>query len=718
MPEKAFRTDEFLFGVCWYPEQWPEEMWEEDLARMRGAGMNTVRVGESAWSVWEPEEGRYDFSLFDRAIDLAARHGFKIIVGTPTYAPPAWLTHRYPEVLRADVRGTPMRHGSRRHYNYTSTIYREFARRIVTAQVEHYRNHPAVIGWQIDNEFNCGMDVSFAQTDHAAFRDWLRKRYGTLEALNAAWGTVFWSQTYGDWEQIHLPQPTVTVQSPSLVLDFYRFTSDMTIEFCALQSEIIRRGAPHHFITHDGLFPNHDAHALTQSCLDFMSFNSYPAFQGVRADLPPHFRDRNQGLKLTQVRGISPKFIIFEQQAGPSGQIGNALAQTTRTDYLHPTPKPGQLRLWAWHSVAHGADGVLFFRWRTLPYGAEYFWHGLLDYGSQSHRRLQEVERFGAEVLNLADHVLSSRCVAHAGMVYDYDNESDAKVATVFTEARAVGDRSIYQVLSERHMLADLVPSQRLSDLQDIGRYPLLFHTNAQMLERAEVEPLRAYVEQGGTLVLGPRSGYRDRRSFCYMEPFPGVLRALVGAEIVDFTTIAPGEAPTMTFDGEGRPVSAPGFNEILRPESADVQVLARYASGYYAGEAAVVARQVGRGRVVYCGAFFAPDNIAALLDVLGFDDPHADWANIPRDVEVVTRESTEGRFHIIMNFSGEPQPLHLLQDMVDLQSGARMSGPHVLEPYDVLVAVTPAGAAGSARRRPGDAPAKALAADVEGEKA
>jgi hypothetical protein len=360
-----------------------------------------------------------------------------------------------------------------------------------------------------------------------------------------------------------------------------------------------------------------------------------------------------------------------------------------------------------------GAGGlrtfVLFFRWRTLPYGAEYFWHGLLDYGSQSHRRLQEVERFEAEVLNLADHVLASRCVAHAGMVYDYDNESDAKVATVFTEARAVGDRSIYQVLSERHMLADLVPSQRLSDLQDIGRYPLHFHTNAQMMERAEVEPLRAYVEQGGTLVLGPRSGYRDRRSFCYMEPFPGVLRALVGAEIVDFTTIAQGEAPTMTLDGGGGTVSAPGFNEILRPESADVQVLARYASGYYAGEAAIVARQVGRGRVVYCGAFFAPDNIAALLDVLGFDDPHSDWADIPRDVEVVTRENTEGRFHIIMNFSGEPQPLHFVQDMVNLQSGARMNGPHVLEPYDVLVAVKPAKVAGSDQRRLDGASARAL---------
>ena len=398
MNRKSYSYDSFLYGVVYYPEQWPEARWDSDLARIAQTGMNVVRMGEGAWSVWEPEEGRYDFALFDRALELCLRHGLKAIMGTPTYTPPAWLTERYPEVSRVSFDGTRLTHGSRRHYNYTSPIYRQKSQAITEALAEHYQGHPAVIGWQIDNELNCHLDVSFAPSDHEAFRAWCQERYGTLDALNQAWGTAFWSQTYTAWDQVWLPRPTVTYQNPSLLLDFYRFTSDMTIRFGAMQRQIIKRIAPHQFVTHNAFqtMTSVDLPKFVQEAVDFVSYDSYPEFKVCDLTLPTRFRDRSESKLLSRMRGVSPKFMVLEQQSGPSGQIGGVL--NGNPDYLHPTPKPGQMRLWCWNSIANGADGLLFFRWRSLPYGSEAHWNGLLYHDERNTWRLEEAKRLGDEI--------------------------------------------------------------------------------------------------------------------------------------------------------------------------------------------------------------------------------------------------------------------------------------------------------------------------------
>ncbi len=374
--EKQFLYGTFLYGVVYYPEQWPEAKWDVDLSRIAAIGMNVVRMGEGAWSVWEPEEHTYDFSLFDRALELCSKHGLKAILGTPTYTPPAWLTEGYPEVLRASYSGKRLTHGSRRHYNYTSPTYWKKTQEIVTALAGHYRDHPGVIGWQIDNELNCHVDDSFADSDHLAFRSWCKDRYGTLQKLNEAWGTAFWSQTYTDWNQIWLPRPTATYQNPTLLLDFYRFNSDSTIRFAAMQYQLLKSIAPSQFVTHNAFqsMTNVDIHKLAEETVDFLSYDSYPEFKVCNTKLSRDFRERSEGRQLCKIRGVSRKFVVLEQQAGPSGQIGGIL--NGNPDYLHPTPKPGQMRLWCWNSIAHGADGLLFFRWRSLPYGSESHWNG------------------------------------------------------------------------------------------------------------------------------------------------------------------------------------------------------------------------------------------------------------------------------------------------------------------------------------------------------
>src|SRR5580693_7644345 len=559
---KTYSYNSFLYGVVYYPEQWPEERWESDLARIAQTGMNVVRMGEGAWSVWEPEEGRYDFAMFDRALALCEKHDLKAIMGTPTYTPPAWLTENYPEVLRTSFTGTRLVHGSRRHYNYTSPLYRQKSEAITEVLAEHYKDHPAVIGWQIDNELNCHLDVSFAPSDHDAFRAWCGERYQSLDALNQAWGAAFWSQTHTAWDQVWLPRPTVTYQNPNLLLDFYRFTSDVTIRFGAKQYEIIKAIAPHQFVTHNAFqsMTNVDLPAFVREAVDFVSYDSYPEFKVCDLSLSADFRDRAESRLLSRMRGVSTKFVVLEQQSGPSGQIGGIL--NGNPDYLHPTPKPGQMRLWCWNSIAHGADGLLFFRWRSLPYGSEAHWNGLLPHDERVTWRLQEAELLGKEINRLAPTLLGTNCVAPAAILYDFDNESHTRIEHFTGQNRDTSELGVYQALSDRHLLADLRTLSSVREARDLSPYKIVFFPHAHILAASDIKALEEYVAAGGTLVFGCWSGYRDKNHWCYDAEGRAFYEAFAGVRVTDFTVVPPDEKSEIRFEDSTGCVEAPIFNE------------------------------------------------------------------------------------------------------------------------------------------------------------
>ena len=286
-----------VLGTCYYPEHWPENLWKEDLRRMLDTGIEVMRIQEFAWSKVELTEGNFNFDFFDRFLDLAEEVGMKVIFCTPTATPPAWLTQKYPEVLNADIKGNLYRHGMRRHYNYNSPVYRELCVRITEKFASHYGQRKCIIGWQIDNELNCEKDLFYSESDTKAFRVFLQEKYGDLEELNRAWGTVFWNQTYTDWEEVYVPRYTYSDSvNPHQTLDYVRFISASARSFAKIQSDIIRIYAkPGDFITTNGLFGHLDNHKMAEESLDFMTYDSYPDF-GYCLDMydgsPAALRDR------------------------------------------------------------------------------------------------------------------------------------------------------------------------------------------------------------------------------------------------------------------------------------------------------------------------------------------------------------------------------------------------------------------------------------------
>lgn len=680
------KLDKLELGVCYYPEQWPEHLWEDDYRRMRELGISVVRVAEFAWSIFEPEEGRFSFDLFDRTLALAHKHGLKVILGTPTATPPAWLTQRYPEVLNVTHDGVMLQHGLRRHYNYSSEKYRELCAIITRKMADHYKDHPAVIGWQIDNELNCETNVYYSEADHVAFRACAKAKYGTLDALNAAWGTVFWSQTYTEWNQIHLSRPTTAGKSPNphLALDEIRFISDNTISFAAVQSAILREVSPHHWITTNRLFGHLDNHRMTDELLDFFSYDSYPQFSSIYFDATEENRlaDRGSSQTLSTVRSISPNFCIMEQQAGPGGWVN-------RMDM--PSPKPGQMRLWTYQSIAHGANLVVYFRWRTATFGQEIYWHGLNDYHNQENRRIREARRIGGEFSVIGDRIAGTTYAAEVAILRDYDNEWDGEYDIWHGPFYWKSNTEWFKAMTRRHIPSDNFYLRPDTTIDDLRPYRMLIYSHPAIMLDETAALLEQYASEGGIVVFGCRTGYKDERGHCYMRPFPGAAANLCGISIEEFTMVKGSRAPvSMQWSagqsGESSVTAAGAFNDVLLPERDSVQVMAAYASDHYVGKPAVTRNSFGQGYAWYYGAVFNEEAASRILEESGIVSPVCDWLQLPPQVELAIRQDDRGPVCFLLNYNEEPATISLAKSKRDLLTGTELIGEAVIEPFGVMV--------------------------------
>lgn len=677
--DKLKNIDTLCLGLIYYPEHWPRTLWDDDLRRIREMGFEILRVGEFSWSALEPREGEYTFSFWDDFLQLAHQHGLKIIFGTPTATPSAWVTHQYPEVLNARRDGVSYTHGSRRHYNYNSPKYRALCCALVEQLARRYGQHPSIIGWQIDNELNCEVDEFYSACDHAAFRDWLKEKYVTLDALNNAWGAAFWNQQYSAWEQVRLTGVLPSGgYNPHQLLDERRFISDSAISFAMLQYDILKQHcAREHFIATNGLFRHLDYHTLTERGLDFIAYDSFPCFAFNLEHHPEQdlLNDRRWSWNMINTRAIRGNFAVFEQSSYAGGWICRMQG---------PSPKPGQIRLWTYQCFAHGAEYVGFYRWRSCSFGVEMYWHGMNSYGNKPNRGYREIQGLLSEIPRLAP-VSGASYQAEIAILKDYDNIFDGEYDVWHGPHDYKSDDAWFTATQLTHTPCDFFYLREHTTVDELLRYKLLVYPHPTILTPERTALLCSYAEAGGTLVFGARTGYKDLQGHCPMQDMPGPAGALCGVSVEEFSFLGGSDAP-QTVMWDGHTLSAPYFNDVLLPTDNATQVLAVFQSNYYAGQAAITKRAVGQGTVYYVGSVFSRELAEHFLSTLGLATPFSSLLSLPEQCEVTLRKEGAHAYYFVLNYKETPARVEIKQPMQDLLTGETLQGWQKLAPYGIWV--------------------------------
>lgn len=509
-------------GVCYYPEHWPESQWTEDARRMKALGISIVRVGEFAWSKLEPVRNEFHFDWLTNAIDILHAEGLEVVLGTPTATPPKWLIDEKPSILAVDENDQPRGFGSRRHYCFSSTEYRIECKRIVTQIAQEFGDHPAVQTWQTDNEYGCHSTIlSYSEDACIAFRLWCKNYYTNIDTLNAAWGNVFWSMEYNNFDEIDLPNGAVTELNPAHRLAFWRFSSDQVASFNRLQVEILREYSPGRDILHNymGNFTEFD-HYTTAADLDIASWDNYPL----------GFLDRDSTDSIDQekwyrtghpdssafhhdlYRGVGKgRLWIIEQQPGPVNWAPH-----------NPAPLPGMVKLWALEAYAHGAEVMSWFRWRQLPFAQEQMHTGLLRPDSSEDVACDEIRQLNTDMDLLGEQPKRQCDVA---MVFDYSGDHMCRIQPQgqnFDPLQWVFQ--MYTALRHNGVNIDIVPADA-----DFSSYKMLVLANSIDVSQSLTAKLLAF---SGHIIIGPRCGSKTKEHSIPQQLAPGNLQTLIPIKV------------------------------------------------------------------------------------------------------------------------------------------------------------------------------------------
>jgi beta-galactosidase len=518
-------------GVCYYPEHWPENWWADDARRMAEMGLSRVRIGEFAWSRIEPEPGQFDWGWLDRAVETLHAAGLGIIMGTPTATPPKWIVDAMPDMIAVDADGSPRKFGSRRHYCCSHLGYREESARITRAIAERYGKHPAIVAWQTDNEYGChDTAVSYSDAAKNAFRLWLAKRYQSVAALNDAWGNVFWSQEYRSFDEVDLPNLTVTEPNPAHVLAFRRFSSDEVVAFNRIQVDILRAASPGRDVIHNfmGFFTQFDHHDVGAD-LDVASWDSYPLgfLEQFWFSEAEKLHYANQGhpdiaaFHHDLYRGCSNgRWAVMEQQPGPVNWAR-----------FNPAPLPGMVRLWTIEAMAHGAEFVSYFRWRQAPFAQEQMHAGLLRPDRVDDVGAYEARVAASDIKTIGALGAAPKSVA---LIYAYEADwvTDAQPqGKGFSALRLAFE--YYSALRKLGLDVDIVAPNTALDGYQMVVVPCLPIVSDDLANR-----LAAFA---GPVLIGARTGSKTSE-FAIPEGLPpGPLQAWLGVKVVRVESLRDG---------------------------------------------------------------------------------------------------------------------------------------------------------------------------------
>lgn len=591
-------------GVCYYPEQWDRARWRDDAGRMAALGLKMVRIAEFAWALMEPREGEFEWDWLDEAVATLAEAGLEVVLGTPTAAPPRWLTERYPEVLAVDAQGRTRLAGSRRHVCLSSPKYFDASRAIVGAMARRYGRHPAIVAWQTDNEYGCHDTLqSYSAHALARFREWLRQRYGSIEELNRRWGNVFWSMTCDSFDQIGLPVGLPAQANPVHALDWRRFASDEVLRFNRMQVETLREHAPGRPVLHNfmGFFGEFDHHAMGRD-LDLASWDSYPlGHTDSTAFIDPDDRLRWARSGHPDIaafhhdlyRGVGHgRFGVMEQQAGPVNWAP-----------WNPVPQPGQVRAWTWEAFAHRAEFVSYFRWRQLPYAQEQMHSGLHDSDDRVTPGGKEAARVASELPAVrAALTAEAPMPAPVALVLDYTSHWMLEIQRQGADASYFGDAfALYGAARRLGLDVDIVGPDAPLEGRSLVLVPALL--------AADEVFARGLASASCQVVIGPRSGSKTGDFRIADGLPPGLLADSAGLRVRSVESVRPGLS--MRVRGAALQGHARAWREHVEP-AAGTEVMAQFDDG-----GAAVLR---RGRVRYLAATFDNDLLDAIVGAAALD--------------------------------------------------------------------------------------------------
>jgi len=592
--EKFFPSKELTsVGVYYYPEHWDSTQWERDFKNMAEMGFEFTHFAEFAWAQLEPEEGKYDFNWLDRAVQLATKYNLKVVMCTSTATPPVWLVRKYPEVLIKNEDGTVMDHGSRQHASFSSTFYRQYSLRMIEALAKRYGNNKQVIGWQLDNEPRKISDYN--KDAQSRFRNWVKQKYGNIDAVNKAWGTNFWSGTYTDFQQINIPLKAQWGMNYHQRLDHSRFSDYETASFLDEQASVIRKySSAYQWIT-SNYIPMYDVGYVGMSReLDFVSYTRYMVYgadQGI---------GRN-GYRLGEYSRIAMANDFFRPMAGYYGVMELQPGQVN-WGTINSQPMPGAVRLWLWHVFAGGSKFTCTYRYRAPLYGYEQYHYGIVGTdGVTPTPGGEEFSQFIGEIKSLRKKYNPNNSLPKAyinrktGILFNADNVMAIDQNKQTTEWNTEGHfLKYYKALKSFGAPVDFV-----RDTTNFQEYPFLVVPAYQQIDKQLIAKLTSYAENGGHLLMTCRTGHQDRDGHLWEAPFAQPIYDLIGAEIDSYDLLMPHSPDSVRFEGEAYAWTS--WGEILNPRKG-TESWAKFEGDFYAGRPAVISRKMGRGTVTYIG--------------------------------------------------------------------------------------------------------------------
>ena len=627
-------------GVDYYPEQWDASLLEQDLDTIVELGCNVIRIAEFSWHLMEKQEGQYDFSFFDRVIGKAKERNLKVIMGTPTATIPAWLAKKHPDILSEFEGGKKRAFGGRHVYCFNSPHMYAYSEKIIRELVEHYKDEESIVAWQIDNEIGHeGSDVCYCENCQKAFQTYLSKKFaGDMDALNETYGTTFWSQEYNTFDEIPTPSETITTHNPALRQDWERFRSQSIVDFMAFQAKLIKEISPEAVVMHDfpgGGLGKHVDYSKVAKTLDQAAYNNYPVWGGQKEPIAPH----EIAFALDYIRGLKGEnFWITEAIMGAQGH-----------DVTGFLPRPNQAKMWSYQSMAHGADSLMYFRYRGATKGAEQFCYGIIDADNVKRRKFYEVQSFFRDIIKYRE-AMEAPVKNEAAIVYDYDSLASFRIQrqSILLDPAAEMQK-FYKAFYDQNVGVDVIPEDREFSSYKVVILPQMIITKPEMEEKVE-----AFVKNGGTVIVTYRHAVKDAdNNVPFGETLPVHYNALAGLTVEETESLQDYDAFPVVGSGVFEGVEGTGgiFRDMIKVQ--DAEVLFRYADAFYQEFAAVTRKQTGKGTLYYVGCGLE-EKITKLLMEQVMRDCHFQMVPSEEGLEIVTRGNEKQKVTMYINHNAK----------------------------------------------------------------